>query len=135
MAIIDVGIDLDHPDLAPNLWVNTKEIAGNGVDDDGNGFIDDVNGYDFAGRCSSTDITTGLCTGCSGQAAPYGDSRVNTGEYFHGTHAAGLVGAVQGNGLGITGISPGVKLMILKVRMGGGFSPQCICLSSRVFTL
>ena len=50
MAIIDSGADHTHPDLAPNLWINTKEIAGNGVDDDGNGFIDDVNGYNFAGR-------------------------------------------------------------------------------------
>ena len=47
IAVIDSGVDLDHPDLAANIWVNPWEVSGNGTDDDGNGFVDDVNGWDF----------------------------------------------------------------------------------------
>ncbi|GIL48805.1 hypothetical protein Vafri_5235 [Volvox africanus] len=53
VAVMDTGIDLDHPDLKDNIWVNEGEIPNNGVDDDGNGFIDDINGYDFAGPCTA----------------------------------------------------------------------------------
>ena len=47
IAIIDTGVDLNHPELASRLWVNPGEILGNGIDDDNNGFIDDVNGWNF----------------------------------------------------------------------------------------
>jgi len=56
VAIIDSGVDTDHPDLAPNLWVNTREIAGNGQDDDGNGYIDDVHGWNFIGGRDGSQI-------------------------------------------------------------------------------
>lgn len=49
VAVIDTGVQLDHPDLMDSLWTNPGEIPDNGIDDDGNGFIDDVHGYDFAG--------------------------------------------------------------------------------------
>ena len=49
VAVIDSGIDTTHEDLRPVLWVNPKEIPGNGIDDDGNGYIDDVNGWNFIG--------------------------------------------------------------------------------------
>lgn len=49
VAIIDSGVDTDHPDLAPNLWTNTREVAGNGKDDDGNGYVDDIHGWNFIG--------------------------------------------------------------------------------------
>ena len=79
------------------------------------GYVDDVNGYDFAGQCSGApNPTTGLCTACTGQSVPVGDSAVNP-DYFLGTHVAGIVGAVQNNGIGMTGVAPGAKLMILKV--------------------
>src|SRR5919206_29044 len=48
VAVVDSGVDLLHPDLLANLWTNTKEIAGDGKDNDGNGFVDDVGGWDFA---------------------------------------------------------------------------------------
>jgi len=48
VGIVDEGIQVNHPDLAANIWVNPGEVAGNGVDDDANGYVDDVNGYDFA---------------------------------------------------------------------------------------
>ncbi|WP_207226857.1 hypothetical protein [Cecembia calidifontis] len=50
VAVLDAGIDLLHEDLASVLWINAKEIAGNGQDNDGNGFIDDIHGYNFLGN-------------------------------------------------------------------------------------
>lgn len=56
VGIIDSGIDIKHEDLQGKFWVNEKEIAGNGKDDDGNGFVDDINGWDFIGGADGTDI-------------------------------------------------------------------------------
>ncbi|MFP6619757.1 MAG: S8 family serine peptidase, partial [Pirellulaceae bacterium] len=91
VAIIDTGIDLDHPDLAANIWTNPGEIANNGIDDDENGFIDDVHGWDFRNN----------------DADPDDDHR-------HGTHVAGTVGAVGNNGVGVAGIAWHTTLMPLK---------------------
>jgi cell wall-associated protease len=57
VAIIDSGIDINHEDLKDNIWVNTKEIPNNGVDDDNNGYVDDVNGWDFLGGKDGTDVS------------------------------------------------------------------------------
>lgn len=92
VAIIDTGIDIDHPDLADNLWVNPGEIAGNGLDDDSNGFVDDVHGYDFGELDGDPDDVDG-----------------------HGTGSAGLVGAVGNNGVGITGVAWDVSLVGIKI--------------------
>ena len=91
VAIIDTGIDYFHPDLEENLWTNSKEIPGNGIDDDHNGYIDDVHGYDFV----------------SGDGDPSDD-------HGHGTHVAGIVGAKGGNKRGVTGVCWSVSLMSLK---------------------
>ena len=80
------------------------------------GYIDDVYGYDFAGFCKIKDPGTELCLQCGGQSMPYGDSSINQEEFYHGTHIAGLVGAVQNNMQGISGTAPRIQLMILKVR-------------------
>jgi subtilisin-like proprotein convertase family protein len=94
VAVIDTGIDLTHPDLIQNLWVNPGEISGNGIDDDGNGFIDDVNGYDFGDNDGNPqDEDTGA----------------------HGTPVAGMIGAVGNNGLGMSGVNWNVSLMALKI--------------------
>eukprot|EP01029_Cantina_marsupialis_P024669 TRINITY_DN6398_c0_g2_i1.p1 TRINITY_DN6398_c0_g2~~TRINITY_DN6398_c0_g2_i1.p1 ORF type:complete len:1210 (-),score=31.22 TRINITY_DN6398_c0_g2_i1:253-3882(-) len=106
VAIEDGGIDFDHVDLAANMWVNTGEIPGNGVDDDNNGYVDDVYGYNFAD---------------------------DTGEIYvgdHGTHVAGTVAAVNNNGIGVSGVAggsgnnDGVKLMSCNVfgSTNGGFA-------------
>ena len=50
VAIIDSGIDIEHEDLQGKIWTNTKEIAGNGIDDDKNGYIDDIHGWNFLGN-------------------------------------------------------------------------------------
>lgn len=96
VAVMDGGIQYNHPDLAGNMWINSKEIAGNGVDDDGNGYVDDVYGWNF--------VTAKKVP------APTGDSIMGNGavtQYVHGTHCAGTISAVNGNGLGICGIAGG----------------------------
>lgn len=87
IAIVDGGMDLKHEDLVQNIWLNTGEIPGNGIDDEGNGFIDDVNGwnaYDHTGNLVAE---------------------------RHGTHVAGIAGAAGNNGKHIAGINWNVKLM------------------------
>ncbi len=56
VAVIDGGVDVSHPDLGSNIWINEKEIVGNGIDDDKNGYIDDINGWDFIGGKDGTDV-------------------------------------------------------------------------------
>jgi hypothetical protein len=91
VAVIDTGTDYFHPDLEANLWVNAGETAGNGLDDDQNGYRDDVHGYDFVSRDSD----------------PMED-------HYHGTHVAGIIGAVGNNNVGMTGVAWRVSLMALK---------------------
>jgi len=98
VAIIDSGMDLGHPDLAANLWVNPGEIADNGIDDDNNGYVDDVHGYDFGG----------------------GDSDTSDDMIGHGTHCSGTVGAVGNNGVGVVGVNWNVKLMACKFADASG---------------
>jgi subtilisin family serine protease/subtilisin-like proprotein convertase family protein len=97
VAVVDSGIDYRHRDLASNIWVNPREIPGNGVDDDGNGFVDDIYGYDFA----------------NGDGDPWDD-------HGHGSHVAGIIGAVGNNGEGIAGVAWQVQLMPLKFLGAGG---------------
>ncbi len=56
VAVIDDGVDINHPDLKGRIWVNEKEIPGNGIDDDGNGYIDDVNGWNFLGNPNGENV-------------------------------------------------------------------------------
>jgi hypothetical protein len=74
VAVIDTGMDMDHPDLLGNLWSNTDEIPNDGLDNDGNGYVDDVNGWDFGDDDKDPEDGNG-----------------------HGTHCAGTIGAVGDN--------------------------------------
>lgn len=97
VGIVDGGIDRNHNDLQPNMWVNSAEIPGNGQDDDGNGAIDDINGFDFFHN--------------QGSFFDAGDLESES----HATHVAGIVGAVGNNGAGVAGVNWQVSLMSLKV--------------------
>jgi subtilisin family serine protease len=100
VGIIDEGYYYDHADLAANVGRNPGEVAGNGADDDGNGLVDDVYGWDFDGNNNTVFDGTG-------------DD--------HGTHVAGTIGGVGGNGVGVAGVCWSVKLMNAKFlgRRGG----------------
>ena len=109
VAVIDTGVDMNHPDLRENLWRNPGETgldthgrdkATNGIDDDGNGFVDDVYGYDFVNKKGINDVKS--------------SQSVAKDHHGHGTHVAGIIGAVGGNNIGISGVCPKVSLMILK---------------------
>lgn len=96
VAVMDTGVDTNHPDLRDNLWRNPGEIAGNGVDDDGNGVVDDVHGANSA-------VATG--------APLTGDVR---DIQFHGTHVSGTIGAVGGNDLGVTGVCWRARILTVR---------------------
>ncbi len=117
IAIVDSGIDLDHPDLAANIWTNPGEVAGNGSDDDGNGFVDDVNGWDFQSNDNNPNPDLGNGIDDDGVGGP--DS--NT---FHGTFSASCAGAVGNNATGATGAAWNCKLMAVKIFTddGGAFT-------------
>ena len=97
LAVIDSGVDIDHEDLAANIWTNPGEIPGDGIDNDNNGFIDDVNGWDFI----------------DGDNDPR-DPDVNS----HGTHVSGIAGAVGNNGIGVSGVAQ--QIQIMPIRAIGG---------------
>ena len=102
VAVIDSGVDYTHEDLADAMWINSGEVANNGIDDDGNGFIDDVHGADVViGAGSHPD---------NGNPMDY---------HGHGTHVAGIIGAVD-NDLGIIGVAPGVRIMAVKAGRSDG---------------
>ena len=83
VAVTDGGAQVDHPDLAANMWVNTDEIPGNSIDDDNNGYVDDINGYGF------------------------GDDTGFIAPDNHGTHTSGTIAAVTNNGIGVAGVAGG----------------------------
>lgn len=106
VAVIDSGIDYNHPDLTGNIWSNNGENgvdaqgrnkANNGLDDDNNGFVDDFRGWDFVNNDND----------------PIDDNN-------HGTHISGLVAAKK-DGVGMTGVAPTAKIMALKILDRGGF--------------
>lgn len=98
IAIIDTGVDTEHPDLKDNIWTNEGEVnKTEGVDDDGNGFKDDIHGWDFVNQTANVkDFNS------------------------HGTHCAGIAAAVGNNGIGITGANPDALIMAVSVMQSNG---------------
>ncbi|HOD11743.1 MAG TPA: S8 family serine peptidase, partial [Candidatus Omnitrophota bacterium] len=107
VAVIDTGVDYNHIELQGNIWINAAEIPNNGIDDDGNGFVDDRIGWNFIGNNNN----------------PIDD-------HGHGTHCAGTIAAAE-NGLGIIGVAPQAKIMILKA-LGQSGSGSIIGLANAV---
>jgi subtilisin family serine protease len=91
VAVVDSGVLYTHSDLAGNIWTNTAEIAGNGIDDDANGYVDDIYGYDFVNK-------DGYALDDNG----------------HGTHVAGIIAGLR-NGVGVTGVAYDATIMPVKV--------------------
>ena len=91
VAVIDTGIDFNHPDLQGNIWVNPGEIANDGIDNDGNGYIDDVRGWNFVTNTNNPQDGNG-----------------------HGTHVSGTIAAKGNNGIGVAGVAWNAKIVPLK---------------------
>jgi thermitase len=94
VAVLDTGVDLEHPDLKSKIWINAREVPDNGIDDDGNGCIDDVQGCNFVALPPTNDPSD---------------------DHGHGTMVAGIVGARSNNGLGVAGTAWGATLLPVKV--------------------
>lgn len=92
VAVIDTGVDYNHPDLKDNMWVNPGEIPGDGIDNDGNGVVDDVYGFNA-----------------------YANNGNPMDGHSHGTHCAGTIAAQGNNGTGITGVAWDAKVMAVKI--------------------
>lgn len=106
VAVIDEGVDVNHPDLRDNIWRNPGEVAGNNVDDDRNGYVDDINGWDFA----------------NDDASVYDPDPITGEGDEHGTHVAGTIAAQGNNGSGVTGVNWDAQIMSLKFLGASGGS-------------
>ncbi|MFA6235153.1 MAG: S8 family serine peptidase, partial [Bacteroidota bacterium] len=126
VGVIDTGIDLEHPDLRNQHWINTREdLNGNrrfdpwpssetrngvtgdfdSLDNDGNGFTDDVIGYDFVDQPEVSNTAGGDY---------FEPDPVPLDEMGHGTSVSGIIGAETDNGIGVAGIAPGCRMMTLR---------------------
>ncbi len=92
VAVIDSGVGWLHPELGPTIWANPQEIWGDGIDNDGNGFIDDTYGYDFVD-----------------------DDADPRDQQLHGSHVAGIIGAVADDFTGVAGTCPGVRILPVRI--------------------
>jgi subtilisin family serine protease len=92
VAVVDSGVDARHPDLAPRIWANPAEIAGNGADDDRNGYVDDTRGWDWVGEDPDPQDENG-----------------------HGTHVAGTIAGTGNDHVGVVGVAPTASVLPLRV--------------------
>lgn len=93
VGIVDEGVDITHPDLVDNIWVNPFETPGDGIDNDGNGYIDDIHGWNFSDNNNVV---------------------FTSGQDDHGTHVAGTIGGVGNNTTGVAGVNWEVTMIPAK---------------------
>lgn len=118
VAILDNGVDLDHPDLQDNIWINKNEsIAPDGIDNDNNGYIDDIWGWDFAVSTSSGFVRN------DPRPKVDGTDRPPTG-MGHGTGGAGFVAAFDNLLFSTAGLAPQAKIMAIRVMDSDGRSDE-----------
>lgn len=101
IAVVDTGVDLDHPDMSSKIWVNGGEIPNNGIDDDNNGYVDDYNGWDFVHDDKDPNPDPSW-------------SGTNKGVY-HGTHVSGIAAAATNNAAGVAGVCWNCRVMPVQV--------------------
>jgi subtilisin family serine protease len=134
IAVIDTGLDFNHPDLQTGIWINPGEDINhngaadssdfNGIDDDGNGFIDDVRGWDFTDAPNFTDSGDYL-------------NRDNdpSDENGHGTEVTGIIAATANNSIGIAGLAPGCRVMVLRAGTSQGLLEEDDVASAIVYAV
>lgn len=123
IAVIDTGVDYEHPDLWQNVWINPAEDLNNNgrfdpedinhIDEDGNGFIDDIVGWDFT---DAPDHPTG------GDYLDRDNDPMD--EHNHGTAVSGIISATSDNGIGISGLAPGCRVMAIKSFTPAGYGEE-----------
>jgi len=101
IAVLDTGVDINHPDLEDNIWINSDEIKGDGNDNDNNGYIDDFNGWDFIQNVPNP--------------KPKFDEEYTEGGIHHGTLVSGIAAAIGDNSEGVVGVAWKSKIMPLRV--------------------
>ena len=112
IAVVDTGVDRNHPDLSSNVWHNPKESFGNNQDLDGDGFNDDVVGWNFVNSTNDT-----------------------TDDNHHGTHVAGIIAAMTDNGRGVAGIAHQAKILPIKVLGADGTGTMSTVASGILYAL
>lgn len=113
VAVIDTGVDYMHPDLADHMWINQKEIPNDNIDNDDNGYTDDIYGWDFYNKDET------VCH-YKYSREKQKDLADPSDEDDHGTHVAGIIGAIANNNIGIAGIASGIDIQIMSLKINGG---------------
>lgn len=110
VAVVDTGVFMQHPDLQANIYTNSGETPGNGVDDDGNGYIDDVHGWDFVSNDNDPSDGNG-----------------------HGTHVAGTIAAVGNNTYGVVGLAFQAQILPVKGLSDAGYGNEADLVQAMVY--
>jgi len=119
IAVIDAGVEINHPDLINQIWTNQKEILGDRIDNDNNGFIDDIHGWDFIDNDNDPHAHLPVCPD---------PQNCDDLPFHHATIVSGIIAAEAGNGLDIAGLAPEAKIMPIRAldSQGSGSSADVI---------
>ena len=113
VAVIDTGVDYQHPDLADHMWINEGEIPDDNIDNDNNGYVDDIYGWDFYNNDNT------ICHYVYSDLYHKNLADPNDNDN-HGTHVAGAIAASMNNEIGIAGIASNVNVKIMSLKINGG---------------